>query len=75
MQEQQLPSERLNAGQRTYFFDIKQTPSGDKYLNITETRLGKDGERERRDIRVFEDHIKEFSDVFKNIAGMLENQQ
>lgn len=70
--QNELHSERLSAGQRTYFFDIKQTPNGDKYLNITESKLGKDGERERRDIRVFDDHIVEFAQAFERAAKELE---
>jgi hypothetical protein len=70
--QDELHSEKLSAGQRTYFFDIKQTPNGDKYLNITESKLGKDGERERRDIRVFDDHIADFAEAFGRAAKELE---
>jgi len=73
--QDELYSERLSAGQRTYFFDIKQTPNGDMYLNITESKLGKDGQRERRDIRVFDDHIAEFAEAFQRAAKELEPKQ
>lgn len=36
-------SERVKAGRRTYFFDVKQTQGGDYYLAITERRKDQQG--------------------------------
>lgn len=36
-------SERIKAGKRTYFFDVKQTQGGDYYLVITESRKDQQG--------------------------------
>jgi hypothetical protein len=42
----EIHSQRIKAGKRTYFFDIKATKSNDYYLTITESkkRLKEDGE-------------------------------
>lgn len=53
-------SKRLEAGGKTYFFDIRETQSGDKYLQITESRLKQGGERYRSNIVIFKEHFNEF---------------
>lgn len=35
---EELYSKAVRAGKRTYFFDVKATKSGDKYLTITESK-------------------------------------
>ena len=37
-QNQEIFSERVRAGKRTYFFDVKATRSNDYYLTITESK-------------------------------------
>ncbi|MGB3776718.1 MAG: DUF3276 family protein, partial [Tunicatimonas sp.] len=34
----EIYSQRVRAGKRTYFFDVKATRSNDYYLTITESR-------------------------------------
>ena len=36
--KEELFSEVVKAGKRTYFFDVKETRSGDKFVTITESR-------------------------------------
>lgn len=36
--ENEVHSEVLKAGRRTYFFDVKETKAGDYYLTITESK-------------------------------------
>lgn len=55
-----IHSERLQAGLKTYFFDIRRTREGGKYLQITESRLKEDGTRRRSGIAIFEDHFNNF---------------
>lgn len=64
-------SKKLIAGSKTYFFDIKETKSGQKYLKISETRLQENGERMRNDIAIFDDHIKEFSETLREASEKL----
>lgn len=37
-QKNEIYSQRVRAGKRTYFFDVRQTKSGDYYLTITESK-------------------------------------
>lgn len=48
---EEIFSQRVKAGKRTYFFDVKATKSNDYYLTITESKR-----RMRDDTFVFEKH-------------------
>lgn len=48
---EEIYSERVRAGKRTYFFDVKQTRSSDYYLTITESKR-----RPKDDGFVYEKH-------------------
>jgi hypothetical protein len=37
MDNREIYTKQIQAGSRTYFFDIKKTERGDLYFNITET--------------------------------------
>lgn len=41
---EQIYSNRVRAGKRTYFFDVRATRANDYYLTITESRRHTDGE-------------------------------
>lgn len=62
-------NKRIDCGKRTYFFDIKETKNGKKYLTITETRLKKKI-RERDRIMIFEECIREFFKIINEIFEM-----
>jgi phage-related protein len=64
-------SKKLIAGSKTYFFDVRETQSGDKYLQITESRLKQDGERYRNNIVIFKEHFNEFRQILDEIAKEL----
>jgi hypothetical protein len=52
-------SEKVLGGRRTYFFDVKETKDGSKYLVIGElTQVGDDLERHR--VMVFEENLDSF---------------
>src|SRR5574344_1078491 len=36
--KEELYSQSINAGKRKYFFDVKETKSGDKFITIAESR-------------------------------------
>ncbi len=54
------------AGSRTYFFDVKESADGIKYLVISESRR-QAGEKsyEHNRVMVFREHLKAFIDGFK----------
>lgn len=63
-EKNELFSERVNAGSRTYFFNIKETSKGDKYLVINESK--KSGETfEHHRIMIFEEDLLAFNKGLK----------
>lgn len=58
-----LHSEKVPAGKRTYFFDLKENQQGSKILKITESRKN-DGEFIRHSVLIFEE---DFSKIFEAI--------
>jgi len=51
----------FNAGERTYFFNIKQTKKGASYLNINISRKDEAGIYKHKGINVFENEMQDFS--------------
>lgn len=62
-----LYSQNLKTSSQTYFFDVKAAKNGNQYLNITQSRINKDGQKFRSTITVFLDQIKEFAQVFEEV--------
>ena len=59
----------VKAGKRTYFFDVKQAKSGEKYLVITESKLvGPGYGRQRSTVMVFADAIADFLAQLEAVA-------
>ena len=63
MERQRLYSKKLNAGKRTYFFDVKKGRDGSAYLVITEQV-----EDKRNRLMVFEERIEDFISALKEVA-------
>jgi hypothetical protein len=63
-----MHSERLQCGSKTYFFDIRETKLGDKYLQITESRLLKEGGRRKSDVAIFKEHLEDFKRMLEQMA-------
>lgn len=63
-------SERVKAGKRTYFFDVKKTRGNDLYLTITEskrkygTEEGERAEFEKHKIFLYKEDFDKFADGF-----------
>lgn len=55
----ELFTRRVSAGSRTYFFDVKQSAEGAKYLVISESREV-DGKWQHDRVMVFEEHLQPF---------------
>ncbi|MDW8096080.1 MAG: DUF3276 family protein [Aquificaceae bacterium] len=66
MERERLYSKRLNAGRRTYFFDVKKGRDGTSYLVITEQR---DDMRNR--LMVFEDRVDEFVSALQEVISKM----
>jgi len=63
-----IHSEKLLAGRRVYFFDVKRTSKGDCYLVISERRNTDEGPKRDR-IMVFKEDIGRFMEALAKAAG------
>lgn len=61
-----LYSKRLNAGKRTYFFDVKKGRDGTSYIVITEQTNNR-----RHSLMVFEDRLEDFLSVLQEAVGKM----
>ena len=68
MRNEELYSDKLKKGNRTYFFDIKQTEKGDLYFKVSEQKqVGDNYERYR--IVVFEEDFEDFEKSFTKLIS------
>ncbi len=64
---------KLRAGRRTYFFNVKMTKKGEKYIVLNESRKKEDGSFERTRIMVFEEDIFGFWNKFRDAMEVMTN--
>ena len=64
-------STRLRAGRRTYFFNVKMTKKGEKYMVLNEIRKKDDETVERTRIMIFEEDIYGFFNKFKETFNVM----
>ncbi len=67
-------SERVKAGKRTYFFDVKTTRGNDYYLVITESKKQSDGDESyflRHKIFVYKEDLKRFAQSLQSTADYI----
>lgn len=64
----ELYTGKLSAGKRTYYFDVKESREGTKYLVISETESGKEGHHR---IMVFEESIKPFITALQDAVDQI----
>ena len=69
-QRKELFKEKVTAGSRTYFFDIKEATNGSRYLTINESKKVGDKNEYNR-IFVFEDQMSAFTEGFKKVYNFL----
>lgn len=65
-------SEKIVTNRRTYYFDVKETKDGTKYLVIGElTQVGPELERHR--VMVFEENLESFMDGLDKAVDFIMN--
>ncbi|HYM21345.1 MAG TPA: DUF3276 family protein [Candidatus Kapabacteria bacterium] len=74
IQRKELFKEKVTAGSRTYFFDVKESATGTMYLTINEMRKSGDKNEYNR-ILVFEDQMVAFTEGFKKVYGFLKEHK
>lgn len=72
-------SEKVKAGKRTYFFDVKSTRANDFYVTITESkkRFNKDNEGftyEKHKIFLYKEDFNKFMDALNNTVNHVKNE-
>ncbi|MDN4164257.1 DUF3276 family protein [Cytophagales bacterium LB-30] len=70
-------SQRVRAGKRTYFFDVKSTRSNDYYLTITESkrRYKEDGfEYEKHKIFLYKEDFDKFIEALKGTVDHVKTE-
>lgn len=69
--QEAIHSKKLMIGSKTYFFDVRETKSGDRYLQVSESRLKAGEEGYRGNIVVFKEHFNEFRRAMDEIVEKL----
>lgn len=72
-----LYSEAVRAGKRTYFFDVKATKAGEKYLTITESKrrfVEEEGKfiYEKHKMFLFKEDFEKFTNAFDMAKAFIE---
>jgi hypothetical protein len=75
----EIYSEKVKAGKRTYFFDVKSTRSNDYYLTITDSkkRYNKDDEGftyEKHKIFLYKEDFKKFVEALNNTVNHVKTE-
>jgi hypothetical protein len=76
---EEIYSEKVKAGKRTYFFDVKSTRSNDFYLTITESkkRFNKDDEGftyEKHKIFLYKEDFNKFMEALNNTVNHVKTE-
>lgn len=76
MNKEEIFSTSLQAGNRTYFLDVKKTIDGNKYLKISESKRINETDFERHQIMVFDESIEKFAEALnQTIAEMRKSEK
>jgi len=70
-ERKELFSERVPAGSRTYFFDVKESADGIKYLVISESRQMGGESYEHNRVMVFQEHLVAFDEGFNEAVKFM----
>jgi len=71
MDNNELFTDKITKGNRTYFFDVKKSENGSLYLSVSESKCTDDG-FEKYKILIFEEDIKDFKKLFNRAVKKLE---
>ena len=69
-EKKELFTEKVVAGSRTYFFDVKEAKDGTKYVVISESRQAGSSYDHSR-VMIFEDHLETFAEGFQKTLQFL----
>ncbi len=77
-QREDIFSEVVRAGKRTYFFDVKETRAGEKYLTITESKRKFNNDNgkffyEKHKIFLYREDFEKFMEGFSSAIDFITN--
>ena len=77
--KEELYAKAVRAGKRTYFFDVKQTRSGDKFMTITESKRRFDNDNgkfayEKHKLFLFQEDFEKFIDGFQHAVDFIDGK-
>lgn len=76
---QEIHSQVVRAGKRTYFFDVKSTRNEEYYLTITESkkRFEENGNfhYEKHKIFLYKEDFEKFADCLQDVIGYIHENQ
>ncbi|MCS6819040.1 MAG: DUF3276 family protein [Chitinophagales bacterium] len=67
-----IVSEKVPAGRRTYFLDLKETRQGDKLLKITESKKD-NGDFIRHSILIYEEDFDKIFEALEKVKGHIKD--
>ena len=74
---EQIYSNRVRAGKRTYFFDVRATRASDYYLTITESRRHPDGEGfsyEKHKLFLYKEDFDKFIEALQDTVNHIKEE-
>ena len=76
-EREEIFSKAVRAGKRTYFFDVKETRSGEQYLTITESKKRFDNEQgrfyfEKHKIFLYKEDFEKFISGLNGVTHFIE---
>ncbi|MEZ4686828.1 MAG: DUF3276 family protein [Bacteroidia bacterium] len=72
---EEVYSERVRAGKRTYFFDIRETRGNDYYITITESkRRFDDGGYDKHKIFLYKEDFNKFEQALARAIGHVKDE-
>jgi hypothetical protein len=76
---QEIFSQTVRAGKRTYFFDVKATRNNEYYLTITESkkRFNKEGKQyfEKHKVFLYREDFEKFRDGLTEVISFINKEQ
>lgn len=79
MEQEEIFSQVLRAGRRTYFFDVRETKAGDYYLTITESKkfTHEDGSfhYKKHKIYLYKEDFTEFVEILNKATDFILNEK
>ena len=76
--QEEIYSQRIKAGKRTYFFDVKATRSQDYYLTITESKRRQNGDDsvsyEKHKIFLYKEDFLKFVDALQDAVDYVREE-